>query len=61
MLTTNIALGRIAIDCGFADQAHFNKLFRRFAGETPGVWRRARVTPPLGGDIHASPINRHSR
>jgi AraC-like DNA-binding protein len=56
MLTTNMALGRIAIDCGFADQAHFNKLFRRLAGESPGVWRRARVTPPLGGDIHASPI-----
>jgi AraC-like DNA-binding protein len=25
-----------------ADQAHFNKLFRRFVGESPGVWRRAR-------------------
>jgi len=53
MLTTNMALGRIAIDCGFADQAHFNKLFRRLAGESPGAWRRARVIPPLGADIHA--------
>lgn len=55
MLTTNTALGRIAIDCGFADQAHFNKLFRRFAGESPGAWRRARLVPPLGTDIHALP------
>jgi transcriptional regulator GlxA family with amidase domain len=56
MLTTNVALGRIAIDCGFADQAHFNKLFRRLAGESPGAWRRARVTPPLAAAIHTGPI-----
>ena len=56
MLTTNIALGRIAIDCGFADQAHFNKLFRRLAGQSPGAWRRARVIPPTGVAIHRGPI-----
>ncbi len=44
MLTTNASLGQIAADCGLADQAHFNKLFRKFAGESPGAWRRARVT-----------------
>ena len=46
MLTTNASLGQIAADCGLADQAHFNKLFRRFVGESPGVWRRARATAP---------------
>jgi AraC family transcriptional regulator len=46
MLTTNAPLGQIATDCGFTDQAHFNKLFRRFAGESPGVWRRARAAAP---------------
>jgi AraC family transcriptional regulator len=56
MLTTNVALGRIAIDCGFADQAHFNKLFRRLAGQSPGAWRRARVIPPPGVAIHRGPI-----
>lgn len=56
MLTTGIALGRIAIDCGFADQAHFNKLFRRLVGESPGVWRRARLIPSLAVDTRASPI-----
>jgi transcriptional regulator GlxA family with amidase domain len=47
MLTTNASLGQIAADCGLADQAHFNKLFRRFVGESPGMWRRARVTQPV--------------
>jgi AraC family transcriptional regulator len=54
MLTTNASLGQIAADCGLADQAHFNKLFRKFAGESPGAWRRARVNgaltnPAVGG------------
>jgi AraC family transcriptional regulator len=42
MLTTKASLVQIAADCGLADQSHFNKLFRRFVGETPGAWRRAR-------------------
>jgi AraC family transcriptional regulator len=46
MLTTNASLGQIAADCGLADQAHFNRLFRRFVGESPGKWRRARATAP---------------
>jgi AraC-like DNA-binding protein len=46
MLTTNASLGQIAADCGLADQAHFNRLFRRFVGESPGTWRRARATVP---------------
>jgi AraC family transcriptional regulator len=46
MLSTDASLAQIAADCGLADQAHFNKLFRRFAGESPGAWRRARATLP---------------
>lgn len=56
MLTTNIALGQIAIDCGFADQAHFNKLFRRSTGQSPGAWRRARAIAPHVRDIHTRAI-----
>jgi AraC family transcriptional regulator len=43
LLTTNAPLAQIAVECGMADQAHFNKLFRRFVGDSPGAWRRARV------------------
>jgi AraC family transcriptional regulator len=46
MLTTNTSLGEIAADCGFTDQAHLSRLFRRIVGESPGLWRRARTTAP---------------
>jgi AraC family transcriptional regulator len=44
MLTTQSTLADIALDCGLVDQAHFGKLFRRFVGESPAKWRRARMT-----------------
>jgi AraC-like DNA-binding protein len=43
MWTTRTSLTRIAVTCGFADQAHFCKVFRRYEGETPAAWRRSRV------------------
>jgi AraC family transcriptional regulator len=43
MLATKTSLGRIAADCGFADQPHFNRHFRRLVGENPNAWRRARA------------------
>jgi AraC family transcriptional regulator len=44
MLTTNTALGQIALECGLADQSHLSRLFQRFIGESPAAWRRARAT-----------------
>ena len=37
-------LSEIALDCGMADQAHLNKLFRRLVGVSPGAWRRLHAT-----------------
>jgi AraC family transcriptional regulator len=44
MLKTNAPLAQIALDCGFADQAHLSRLFLQFTGERPASWRRARAS-----------------
>ena len=33
-------IAQIAVACGFADQAHFSRVFSRRAGLPPGAWRR---------------------
>jgi AraC family transcriptional regulator len=33
-------LARIANECGFSDQSHFNRIFKRLTGTTPATWRR---------------------
>ena len=43
MLKSNAPLAQIAIECGFADQAHMSRLFAQFTGESPAAWRRARA------------------
>jgi AraC-like DNA-binding protein len=39
MTTTDLRLSQIALDCGFADQAHLSRLFRRLVGVSPLIWR----------------------
>jgi AraC family transcriptional regulator len=41
MTRTDQSLTQIALACGFCDQAHFTKVFRRWVGATPYAWRRA--------------------
>ena len=41
ILSTKKPLAEIALDCGFGDQAHMTRLFRRIVGVSPGAWRRA--------------------
>lgn len=35
------SLAQVALDAGYADQAHFNRAFRSFAGMTPGDYLKA--------------------
>jgi AraC-like DNA-binding protein len=36
----NKALSDVALECGFADQSHFTRVFTRMTGMSPGAWRR---------------------
>lgn len=40
MLSTTEPLCRISLDCGFTDQSHLSRAFRRQVGESPSQWRR---------------------
>lgn len=45
MLASSEPLSEIALKCGFHDQAHLTKQFRRLTGEPPAAWRRLRRQP----------------
>ena len=47
MLSTDDSLAHIAARCGFSDQPHLTRLFRRIAGASPAEWRR-RFVAQLG-------------
>ena len=48
MLSTGDPLSQIADACGFADQSHFTKVFRRGLGQSPNAWRRQNLTEAQG-------------
>lgn len=39
LLDKNYSITQIAHDCGFADQSHYTRIFRRFKGITPARYR----------------------
>jgi AraC family transcriptional regulator len=40
MISTQLRLTDIALACGFSDQSHLTRSFRRKVGMSPGRWRR---------------------
>jgi AraC family transcriptional regulator len=47
MRCTSERLSDIAVVCGFADQPHLNRHFRRIVGMSPGLWRRVQLSGRL--------------
>jgi AraC family transcriptional regulator len=47
---TTLPIAEIAIECGFADQSHFTRVFTRFAGSSPRTWRKQAAR--CGGGKH---------
>ncbi len=47
MLRSNEPLSQVAVACGFADQAHYCRVFRNVVGQSPGAWRRQTANPVL--------------
>jgi AraC family transcriptional regulator len=39
MLQSKDGLSQIALVCGFADQAHYCRVFRNVVGLSPNMWR----------------------
>jgi AraC family transcriptional regulator len=42
LLNSQMSLEEIADACGFSDQSHFSRTFKRMIGTSPGAWRRIR-------------------
>lgn len=47
LLTTDDPIAEIALACGFADQSHMTRLFRRAVGLPPRAWRHQNVQEPI--------------
>ena len=41
------SLVEVSLAAGFADQSHCNRVFKRFVGESPGVFLRQKGDIPL--------------
>jgi AraC family transcriptional regulator len=51
LITTRAPLAQLALACGFCDQAHLSRLFRRKIGMPPSAWRRAMTVRYAGQDV----------
>jgi PAS domain S-box-containing protein len=49
LLHSDKSLGRIAIECGYYDQSHFNRIFRKATGQTPREFQNQFESGLTGG------------
>ncbi|HUG82979.1 MAG TPA: helix-turn-helix domain-containing protein [Euzebya sp.] len=55
----DLTLAHVAAECGYADQAHFNREWRRMAGTSPTAWRLAESLPFVQDVDDAAPQDQH--
>jgi len=51
LLGEGLALAEVAYQLGFADQSHFQRVFKAHVGVTPGQYRDVRSPCDLGGAL----------
>jgi AraC family transcriptional regulator len=56
IVSTVKPLSAIALDCGFSDQAHLTRIFRRIVGTSPGRWCRMQGARAAAGAAAAEPV-----
>lgn len=44
LAASKLPFAELALVCGYYDQAHFNRAFSNFVGETPGAYRRRKLS-----------------
>jgi AraC family transcriptional regulator len=54
--TTREPLCQLALACGFSDQAHLCRQFRRTIGTSPSAWRRAMTARYAGPDTYGKDL-----
>lgn len=55
LVTAGLSIEQVAHRLGYAESSTFVHAFRRWKGQTPGRWARARQADTLGGAPHDSP------
>ncbi len=46
LLSTEMPLSDVALECGLTDQAHLSRVFRRYVGVSPAAWRKMHGAAP---------------
>lgn len=61
LLTSGVAIARVAHECGFADQSHLNRRFKAVYGMTPATWVTGASGPVYDSTVSSRPLRRSGK